>query len=78
MSPIYGCTFDVLAEEIVEQFYYFRFYNVPVVTVETRAETIRSGSCVSVHLMESIKDFLVGEGVINVPELRDRGWIEGM
>jgi hypothetical protein len=57
----------LLVVEIIEEFIDCLSDNGPVSSVETGAEAIRARACVTVHLMEGVKNLLVREWVIKVP-----------
>jgi hypothetical protein len=53
--------------EIIEEFVDCFSNNGPVSSIETWSEAIRARACVSVHLMEGVKNLLVRKWVIKVP-----------
>jgi hypothetical protein len=52
------------------------FDNGPVGPIEAGPKAIRARACILVHLMKGIEDFLMGEGIIEVSELRCLLWID--
>jgi hypothetical protein len=66
VCTVYTRSVRLVVIEVIEEFVDCFSDNGPVCSIETWPEAIRARACVSVHLVEGIKNFLVRKWVIKV------------